>query len=118
MRVSGDSLGTAAALRSPGQSPEHSLRVNVTVPTGKIVGADGSGKSTLARLLCGLYAPPDSDRADRISVVTQDCYRRPFMARVNIAIGSLNAQLLHTAARCHYLWCCRTIEGWPAEGHP
>ncbi|MFD9819902.1 ATP-binding cassette domain-containing protein [Streptomyces violascens] len=90
--------------------------MNGTVTTGKIVGDDGSGKSTLARLLCGL-PDPDPDRADRISVVTQDCYRRPFMARVNIAIGSLDTQLLHAAARCHYLRRCRTIEGWPAEGH-
>ncbi|MGW1278208.1 ABC transporter ATP-binding protein [Streptomyces tsukubensis] len=84
-------------------------RVDVTIPTGRIValvGNNGSGKSTLAKLLCGLYAPDsgrvmwddvdatEADRAelfDRIALVAQDFYRWPFTARINVAIGRASA---------------------------
>ncbi|WKX74116.1 ABC transporter ATP-binding protein [Streptomyces sp. XD-27] len=90
----------------PGNNSGPALKgVNVTIPAGRtiaLVGTNGSGKSTLARLLCGLYAPDsgtvhwddvdatEADRAqifDRIAVVSQDFYRWPFTARVNVGIG-------------------------------
>ncbi|MGW4201094.1 ABC transporter ATP-binding protein [Streptomyces sp. NPDC004726] len=94
----------------PGESGEPALdRVDITIPTGRIialVGNNGSGKSTLAKLLCGLYGPDsgrilwdgvdaaEADRAelfDRIAVVAQDFYRWPFTARINVAIGRADA---------------------------
>ncbi|MEU3499393.1 ABC transporter ATP-binding protein [Streptomyces hundungensis] len=79
--------------------------VDLTIPTGKIValcGENGSGKSTLVKLLAGLYQPDvgrilwddvDTRSADRqelvsrIAMVSQDFYRWPFTAEVNICIG-------------------------------
>ncbi|WP_079189257.1 ABC transporter ATP-binding protein [Streptomyces kebangsaanensis] len=107
--------------------------VSVTIPTGKVValvGNNGSGKSTLAKLLCGLYAPDagrvlwdgvdaaEADRADlfdRVAVVTQDFYRWPFTARINVAIGRPEApyddDLLHAAAE--YAGADETVSSLP-----
>ncbi|KRV50021.1 ABC transporter [Wenjunlia vitaminophila] len=118
----------------PGASTGPALNgVDVTIPTGRIValvGSNGSGKSTLAKLLCGLYAPDTgrilwdgtdvtkADRAevfDRVAVVTQDFFRWPFTARINVAIGRPDAphddELLHSAAE--YAGAGETIASLP-----
>ncbi|MFD9793771.1 ATP-binding cassette domain-containing protein [Streptomyces sp. NPDC059070] len=90
----------------PGKDARQALdHVSLTIPTGKIValcGENGSGKSTLVKLLAGLYQPDagricwdqvDTATADRrelvsrLAMVSQEFYRWPFTAEVNICIG-------------------------------
>ncbi|KOT48397.1 MULTISPECIES: ABC transporter ATP-binding protein [Streptomyces] len=94
----------------PGKDAGPALReVSLTIPAGKtvaLVGHNGSGKSTIAKLLAGLYIPAhgrilvggvatsDVDRTalfGRIATVAQDYHYWPFTARINVAIGRVQA---------------------------
>ncbi|MDX2709668.1 ABC transporter ATP-binding protein [Streptomyces sp. PA03-6a] len=123
----------AAAPGTPLVRPPALCEVDVTIPIGKVValvGRNGSGKTTLAKLLCGLYTPDsgrirwdgvdaaDADRrqiTDRIALVSQDAYRWPFTARVNVGIGRPDALLtdarLDAAAR--YSGADEVVAGLP-----
>lgn len=126
--------GHGRRARHPAREAASALcEVDVTIPVGRVValvGRNGSGKTTLAKLLCGLYAPDsgrirwddvdaaEADRrqiTDRIALVSQDAYRWPFTARVNVGIGRPDAFLtderLDAAAR--YSGADEVVAGLP-----
>lgn len=124
---------TAAAPGAPLMKPPALCEVDVTIPVGRVValvGRNGSGKTTLAKLLCGLYTPDsgrirwdgvdaaEADRrqiTDRIALVSQDAYRWPFTARVNVGIGRPDAALTdeRLAAAARYSGADEVVAGLP-----
>ncbi|WP_313895932.1 ABC transporter ATP-binding protein [Streptomyces sp. YIM 98790] len=105
----GDTPGKDAASgqETGGSTAQPALNgLSLTIPLGKVtalVGSNGSGKTTVSKLLCGLYQPQagtirwddtdakTADRAEvfsRFALVSQDFFRWPFIARVNVAVGN------------------------------